>query len=434
MNDIQDPGSGRDSRGDNAPAALACSPLFTASRRLIAAVLLVLLMTGACSKNETGKPGAAGPRPATPIHAASATTENVPIQLPAIGAVEPLATIEVKSQVSGIITDVLFEEGQVVEEDQVLLIIDRRPFEVALQAAEANLSRSQAEHQEAVSMVARDKAQAENARKELARDTELLSRGTISQEEFDQSQANAEALEADVRADEAAVQSAAEMVRASRAAIDEAQLQLEYCTIRSPIRGKTGSLLIHKGNLARAGDTVPLVVINQTQPIYVSFTLPEGNLSEVRSSMSSGSLAVQAVIPGEEDRPVSGAVTFIDNAVDAATGTIRLKATFSNEEDRLWPGQFVDVVLDIDTIENAVVVPSEAVQVGQSGPYVYVVKPDLTVEVRGLATGDTVDGKTIVTEGLQPGETVATDGQMRLAPGATVKVLDESGGGGAEAG
>lgn len=400
-------------------------PAHAATRHFLSA-MMVLLVAGSCSKSETGKPGAAGPRPATPIHAAPATTETVPIQLPAIGAVEPLSTIEVKSQVSGIITEVLFEEGQVVEKDQVLFIIDQRPFEVALKGAEANLSRSQAQYQEAVSMVARGKAQAVNARKELARDTELLSRGTVSQEEFDQSQANAEALEADVRADEAAVQSAAETVRASKAAIDEAQLQLEYCTIRSPIRGKTGSLLIHKGNLARAGDSVPLVVINQTQPIYVSFTLPERNLSEVRNAMADGSLAVRAIIPGEEDRPVSGVVTFIDNAVDATTGTIRLKATFANEEDRLWPGQFVDVVLDIDVLENAVVVPAEAVQVGQNGAYVYVVNAGLTVELRELKTGDTVGGKTIISEGLAPGEMVATDGQMRLAPDASVKILEDA--------
>ncbi|MCC6695257.1 MAG: efflux RND transporter periplasmic adaptor subunit [Candidatus Hydrogenedentes bacterium] len=408
-------------------------PAQVATRHFLSA-MMVLLVAGSCSKSETGKPGAAGPRPATPIHAAPATTETVPIQLPAIGAVEPLSTIEVKSQVSGIIMEVLFEEGQVVEEDQVLFVIDQRPFEVALQGAQANLFRAQAEHQEAQSMVARDKAMAENARKELSRDAELLSRGTVSQEEFDQSQANAEALEADVRADEAAVQSAAETVQASKAAIDEARLQLEYCTIRSPIGGKTGSLLIHKGNLARAGDSIPLVVINQTQPIYVSFTLPERNLSEVRNAMADGSLAVRAIIPGEEDRPVSGVVTFIDNAVDATTGTIRLKATFANEEDRLWPGQFVDVVLDIDVLENAVVVPAEAVQVGQNGAYVYVVNAGLTVDLRELKAGDTVDGKTIITEGLEPGEMVATDGQMRLAPGATVKILEDAEAEGAEAG
>lgn len=401
-------------------------PAHAATRHILSVMMLVLFVAGSCSKSETGNPRSAGPRPVTPIHAAPATTADVPVQIPAIGAVEPLSTIEVKSQVSGIITEVLFEEGQVVEKDQVLFIIDQRPFEVALKGAEANFSRAQAEHQEAASMVARGKAQAVNARKELARDTELLSRGTVSQEEFDQSQANAEALEAGVRADEAAVQSAAETVRASKAAIDEARLQLEYCTIRSPIRGKTGSLLIHKGNLARAGDSVPLVVINQTQPIYVSFTLPETHLSGVRGAITGGTLSVQAIIPGEEDRPVSGAVTFIDNAVDATTGTIRLKATFANEEDRLWPGQFVDVVLDIDTIENAVVVPSEAVQVGQNGAYVYVVNAGLTVELRELKAGDTVDGRTIITEGLEPGEMVATDGQMRLAPGAAVKVLEDA--------
>lgn len=403
------------------------------SRRNFIAVLFAVL-AAACSNNESGEPGASAPRPATPIHAAPATTETVPIRLPAIGAVEPLATIEVKSQVSGIITEVLFEEGQVVEMDQALFNIDPRPFAVALAGAEANLSRAEAEHLEAMSMVARDKAQADNASKELQRDTELLSRGTISQEEFDQSYANSEALEAVVHADEAAVRSASEATRGSRAAIDEARLMLEYCTIQSPIRGKTGSLLIHQGNLAKAGDSAPLVIINQTQPIYVSFTLPETHLSGVRSAIANGSLTVQAIIPGEEDRPVAGVVTFIDNTVDAETGTIRLKATFANEDDRLWPGQFVDVIVNISAIENTVVVPTEAIQVGQSGPYVYVVNEDLTVDARPLTTGDAVDGKTVVIEGLQTGEVVATDGQMRLAPGATVKILDDSGGAGTESG
>ena len=414
-------------------AALRRRTYLSAPRQLLSVFIPILLVVGACSKSETGNPGAAS-RPATPIHVAPASTQTVPVQLPAIGAVEAYSTIELKSQVSGIITDVLFDEGEVVEAGQVLFVIDKRPFEVALTGAEANLSRAKAEHQEALSMVAREKAQAENARKELERDTELLSRGTISQEEFDQSQANSEALEAAVRADEAAVQSAAQTIHASTAAIDEAKLLLEYCTIRSPIEGKTGSLLIHKGNLAREGDSVPLVIINQTQPIYVTFTLPERNLSAVRSAMAKGTLKVAAIIPGEEDRPLPGEVSFIDNSVDAGTGTIRLKATFANEENRLWPGQFVDVVLDIDVLENAVVVPTEAVQVGQNGAYVYVVNADLTVALRELKAGDVADGMTIITEGLQPGETVVTDGQMRLAPGATVKILEDSDVAGTEGG
>ncbi len=388
---------------------------------------MALLLIVACSKKvETGGPGAGAPKPATPVHVAAAALETVPVQLRNFGTGEAYSTIQLKSQVSGIITEVMFKEGDVVEKDQVLFTIDKRPFEVALKEAEANLSRVKAEHQQAIAMVARDKAQAANAKKELDRDTELLSRKTISQEEFDQTQANALALEAAVRANEAAVQSAAEMIQVSSAAIDNAKLQLDYCTIRSPIKGKTGSLLINKGNVAKANDTLPLVVINEIQPIYVSFTLPEWNLAEVKKAMAGGSLKVSAILPNEEDKPVTGEVSFIDNAVAQGSGTIRLKATFANEDSRLWPGQYVSVVLDIGVLSDAVVVPSEAIQVGQKGTYVYVVNADLTVAIRELKTGEAVDGKTIVVEGLKAGETVVTDGQMRLAPGATVKVIDDA--------
>lgn len=405
-------------------------------RTVVIAVSLamVVLFPAACSKKQNGGPNAGGPKPPTPVRVAAATVASVPVQLRTFGTGEAYSTIELKSQVSGVVTDVMFNEGDVVEKDQVLFIIDKRPFEVALKQAEANLSRVQAEHQQSQAMVARDKAQAANAKKELARDTELLSRKTISQEEYDQTKANAEALEAAVKADEAAVQSAAEMIRVNTAAIDDAKLQLDYCTIRSPIKGKTGSLLVHKGDLAKANDTQPLVIINQTQPMYVTFTLPEIHLSKVKKAMESGALKVSASIPEEEGAPVEGQVSFIDNEVQSGTGTIRLKATFANEDMRLWPGQYVSVVLDIDVLADVVVVPSEAIQVGQNGTYAYVVGADMTVAMRELKTSETQDGKTVVTEGLEVGETVVTEGQMRLAPGATVKILDDGEAKGAESG
>lgn len=388
-------------------------------------VIALLAFPLSCTKKESAGPGSGGPKPATPVRVAKATQQTVPVQLRTVGSGEAYSTIELKSQVSGIITEVHFKEGDVVARDQVLFVIDKRPFEVALKQAKANLSRVQAELQQAQAMTARDKAQAANAAKELARDTELLSRKTISQEEFDQTQANAEALEAAVRADEAAVKSAAEMIQVNASAIDEAMLQLDYCTIRSPINGKTGRLLIHQGNLARANDTQPLVVINQIQPIYISFPLPEFHLSELKRAMASGSLKVRAIIPHDEDNPVEGEVSFIDNEVKQGTGTIQLKATFANDDLRLWPGQFLDVVLDIGALADAVVVPAESVQVGQKGAYVYVVEPDMTVALREIKTGESVDGKMAVSEGLNAGETVVTEGQMRLAPGASIKILED---------
>ena len=211
------------------------------------------------------------------------------------------------------------------------------------------------------------------------------------------------------------------MVRADQAAIEKAKVDLDYCSIRSPIDGRTGSLLIHPGNIVKANETI-LVVINQVTPIYVSFSVPEQNLAEIKGRMAAGSLAVMAIIPDDEQHPVEGMLTFVDNAVDNTTGTIRLKATFANAERRLWPGQFVNAVLKLASRPGAVVVPSQAVQTGQAGQYVFVIKPNLTAESRPVVPGATVNGETVIEKGLQPGEKVVTDGQLRLAPGSKVEV------------
>lgn len=392
----------------------------------IATAILLATLAAACNNAEKAIPSGQRPKESVPVRVLQVTQEEVPVQLHTIGNGEAYSTIHVKSQVSGEITGVSFAEGGVVQQGQVLFTIDPRPFEVALKEAEANLARAQSQYEQAKAAASRNKAQADNAKVELERDSVLLSRGTISQAEFDQTHTNSSALNAALRADEAGVQSAAEMIRVAKSGVDDAKLQLDYCTIRSPISGKTGSLMLHKGNLVKANDTLFLVAIMQIQPIYVSFAIPETNLSEVKREMASGSLKVDALIPNEEDNPVIGELTFVDNEVDMSTRMIRLKAAFANEDNRLWPGQSVDVVLNVRVRTSAIVAPAQAIQVGQRGPYAYVVKPDMTVELRSVKVGDTHEAKTIIEDGLRPGDSVVTDGQMRITPGASIKILTDA--------
>ena len=283
-------------------------------------------------------------------------------------------------------------------------------------------------------------AQAKNAEEQAKRYAFLVEKGYVAKEQYDQVRTNSESLAATVqadkaaienaqaalRADKAALENAGAVVRGSRAAVETARIQLGYCSIRAPISGRTGSLLVQQGNIIKAND-VPIVVINQINPIYVTFALPEQNLPEIKKHMIAGVLKTEAVIPGDEKTPEQGILTFVDNAVDTATGTIKLKGIFENHERRLWPGQFVDVILTLTTRPNAILVPSQAIQTGQEGPYVFVVKPDLTVESRPVAVDRSLDGLTVVAKGLQPGETVVTTGQLRLVAGGKVEIKKESG-------
>ena len=357
-----------------------------------AAILLLLLGAAGCST----KQAAPGAPPPVPVRVATVAQKTVPVQLRAIGNVEAYSTVSIKAQVSGELTAVHFREGQDVRKGELLFSIDRRPFDVALHEAEARL--------------ARDKARAENARMQAARYAQLFEEGVSSREQYDQTRTEAEAAEAAVRADQAAV--------------EKAKLDLQYCSITSPIDGRTGSLMVHPGNLVKANDNPVMVVIHQLNPIYVNFALPEQNLAQVKKFMAAGTLKVEAVFPEDPGRPEQGRLSFVDNAVDHTTGTIHLKATFANQQRRLWPGQFVSVVLTLTAQPNAIVVPAPALQTGQAGQYVYVIKADGTAESRPVVVGRTVEGETIVEKGLQPGETVVTDGQIRLVPGATVKVVE----------
>jgi multidrug efflux system membrane fusion protein len=336
---------------------------------------------------ESGRPVG---RPA-PVVVAAVAPRAVPITLGVIGNVEAYSTVSIKSRIDGQLVSAAFQEGQIVHKGDLLFSIDPRSFEALVQQAEATL--------------ARDHAQLEGAKADLARYTRLSKSGYSSEQQFEQQRATTKALEATIQADEAA--------------LEIAKLQLEYTQIKSPIDGRTGNILIKPGNLVKANDTNAIVVINQTEPIYVSFAVPEQNLAEIKQRLAEGKIRVEAHVPGS-DKVDTGEITFINNAVDASTGTIQIKATFANADERLTPGQFVEVTIYLSVLQNALVVPSEAIQSGQNGLYVFVVKPDRTAESRPVVTGPSVDGFTVVSRGLQAGEQVVTEGQLRVVPGAKV--------------
>ena len=392
--------------------------------------------------------------PAAPVSVATVIQKDVPVQLRVIGRVEAYSAVSIRALVEGELWKVYFKEGQDVQKDNLLLSIDPRPFEAALRQAEANLERDQALVQQAEANLTRDLAQvtqaeanlaknlaqAKNAEEQAKRYAFLVEKGYVAKEQYDQVRTNSESLAATVqadraaienaqaalRADKAALENARAVVRGSRAAVETARIQLDYCSIRAPISGRTGSLLVQQGNIIKAND-LPIVVINRINPIYVTFSLPEQNLPAIKKHTAAGAVKVEAFIPGDEKSPEPGILTFIDNAVDTATGTIKLKGTFENQAKRLWPGQYVNVVLTLTTWPNAILVPSQAIQTGQEGPYVFVVKPDLTVESRPVAVDRSLDGLTVVTKGLQPGQTVVTNGQLRLITGGKVEIKKEPG-------
>lgn len=367
--------------------------------RIRAVLLLSTLPLGCSGGKADGPPGGqakGGAQPAVPVTVATVARKTVPVQVEAVGKVEPLSTVAVLARVGGELNRVHFTEGQEVQKGQVLFTIDPRPYQAALAQAQA--------------AVARDKAVAANSASDQKRYADLVQKEYVTREQFDRIAAETASAQATVKADEAAVEAA--------------RLQLEYCTIRAPLSGRTGSLLVHQGNLVKANDAQPLVVINQIRPIYVSFSVPQGQLPEIERYRSAGQLTVEAVPSEGGGAPQQGTLSFIDNQIDRATGTILLKATFPNEIRALWPGQFTKVRLTLAQQADAVVVPAQAVQTGQQGQYVYVVRPDQTVESRTVQVSRTVGGDTVVSAGLTPGETVVTDGQLRLAPGVKVKTKD----------
>jgi len=333
-------------------------------------------------------------KPSVPVVVAIVVEKTVPVQIRAIGNVEAYSTVSVKAIVGGELKKVYFHEGQYVNKSERLFTVDTRPYETALEAAQASL--------------ARDTALSKKAEEDVRRYTELFSEQLVSREQYEQILANADALKATLRAD--------------MSAVENARLQLSYCLISAPISGRTGDLLVDQGNLIKANDDKPMVVINQIQPLYVSFSVPEQFLSEIKKYMAAGKLKMEAFISKNNESSEQGVLTFVDNTVDVTTGTIKIKGTFANKENRLWPGQFVDVVLTLAIQSNAIVVPSGAVLTGQNGQYVFIVKDDLAVESRPVVVNRTLNGESVVEKGLSPGEKVVTDGQLKLAPGVKVEI------------
>jgi len=372
--------------------------------------------------------------PAVPVTTAVATQRDLPIQLRAIGNVESFSSIPVKAQVSGELMSIHFTEGQDVKKGELLFEIDRRPYEQALRQAEANLNRDIAQERQAEANLARDQAQAQNARAQAVRYAKLAEDKVVSKEQNDQMKTAATAADESARADQAAIDSARAANLADKAAVETARLNLEYCEIRSPIDGRTGSLQVKVGTLIKAQADTGMVTINQISPTFVTFSVPEDQLAAIRKSVAQGPLPVEAEVPNDPSGRAQGKLSFIDNSVDSATGAIKLKAAFPNQERKLWPGQFVNVVLTVGTDAKATVVPSEAIQTGQQGSYAFIVKADHTVENRIVTVGRTFGRETEVTKGIVPGETVVTDGQLRLIPGFKVEVVNGTPATGAAAG
>ncbi|MDD2366750.1 MAG: efflux RND transporter periplasmic adaptor subunit [Desulfuromonadaceae bacterium] len=361
---------------------------------LISVFFLSLMVSSAC----TPKKEKAKTKLPVPVKTAVAQQKDVPVQLRAIGSVEATGSVEIKSQVSGQIARVHFVEGSDVEKGALLISIDPQPFQALLNQAEATL--------------AKDLTQAKYANEQALRYEGLVKEGIVTSDQYSLLRANADSLAATVVAD--------------RAAVNNAKIQLGYCSIRSPISGRTGVILIQAGNLVKAND-LPIVTINQISPINVTFSIPEKRLSEIRQGMNAGKLKLEALIPGNPLSSEAGTVSFLDNAVNAATGTIKLKGVFANKTRKLWPGQFADLLLTLAIRKNAVVVPVQAVQAGQQGEYVYVVGGDKKVEMRQV-TSISAGDEAVIDKGLAAGEVVITDGQLRLTPGAVVDVAGKNGG------
>ncbi len=375
-------------RSERTPAPGSARPTAGTKPAALAAALAALLLLASCGRGQKGGV------PVAPVTAADAVKKDVPVVLTAIGTVQAYNGVSIKALVAGQIMRVHVQEGQDVRKGDLLFTIDPRPFQAALNQAKAQL--------------ARDQAQLVSADAQARRYSDLVKKDYVTQQQADDATASAGALAATVKADEADV--------------ENARLNLEYCSIRAPIDGRLGNLTVKEGNLVKANDTPALVTLNQITPVYVAFSVPEEQLAEVRRRAAGDPLPVTAALPATPDAKIAGSLTFIDNAVDNGTGTILLKATFANADKALWPGQFANVTLDLSTLKDAVVVPTQAVLMGQQGNYVFVVKPDMTADMKPVTTGQSLNGDTVITKGLQGDEKVVTDGQLRLFPGAKVEI------------
>jgi len=357
---------------------------------LITIALAMVIMT-----RSEGTPQREKREALVPVKVAPALQKAVPVQLQAVGTVEAYATVSIKSRIDGELVKVNFREGQDVKKGELLFTIDPRPYEAALKEGRARLER--------------DAALADKADMDARRYAELVAKNYVSSDKYEQFRANAEALRATVTGD--------------RAALERAQLNLEYCYIRSPMAGRTGRLLVDEGAQIKANDDKGgMVEIMQIMPIHVGFAVPQQYLAEIKTHMAAGALKVEADIPESKVKPEAGTLSFLDNKVNTQTGTVLLKGSFANKDRLLWPGQFVMATLTLTTRNDAIVIPSMAIQVGQDGQFVYVVKPDMSVELRPVVPGMSIGDDVVIEKGLAAGEKVVTEGQLRLVPGAKVQV------------
>ena len=391
--------------------------------RLIPFLVCALVATGLTGCNQQKAASLPAGPPVVPVTVAKVTSESVPTELRVVGSVDASSIVQVKSQIAGQILKVGFTEGQNVSQGDLLFQIDPRPYEDALRQAEAAVTRDRAQINQAEASLARDAAQAKFAEGDAERYAGLQEAGLASKSQYDQSRTSAAVSRESVRATQASVESARAALEADIAAVAAAKLNLSFCEIHAPISGRAGNLLVTAGNLVKVND-VPLVIIHQLEPIFVSFSIPEQHLAAIRRLNTARGLGVTVFTRDNPDHAVAGRLSVIDNTVDTATGTIRLKATFDNRDHVLWPGQFVTAVLTLDTIHNATVVPAEAVQNGQQGQFVYVVKADNHVEPRVVTVGRAFGKKMTIEKGVAPGDTVVTDGQLRLFPGAQIRAVD----------
>ena len=357
-----------------------------------------LTALGALASGCTKQQAAPQPRAAIPVVVGTVKIKAMPVEVIAIGHVEPVSTVSIEAQVPGQLLDVHFKEGDFVRKGQLLLTLDPRPYEAALSQAKAAL--------------ARDKATAVNNRLQAQRYAKLLAEGIVPASQVESYTSTADASDAVVNADEAAIKTA--------------ELNLEYCTIYSPLDGRTGALMLKPGNLVKVAD-VPIIVINQVNPIYVNFGIPQQFWPEIKKYMAQGTLRVKATVPKDSGAAEEGSVAFVDNAIDPSTGNIHLRAAFTNSQNRLWPGLYVNIVLTLSEQAGAIVVPAQAVLQGNMGSFVYVVRPDKRVEPRTIVPIRTIQGETVIEKGLQSGEMIVTDGQARLEPNARVEIKSSTG-------
>ncbi len=364
-------------------------------RRVLSAVgvMAMVLVLAACGKDEQKASG----RRSAPVSVAKAESGSIPVQIRGVGNVEPYQSAAVRTMVAGQIMEQRVRDGQEVAAGDVLFVLDTRTFVASVKDAQARFER--------------DTAQLKKAEDDLARYTNLKQKDVVSQQQFDQAQTEAKSLRA--------------AIKLSEAQIDQAKLQLEYGTIKAPFAGRVGTVMVNQGNIIKANDDRSLLTINQIQPIYVAFAVPEQFLPEITSRMNKEPLTVQVFLAGDDTHAETGVLAVVDNAVDRTTGTIKLKGLFKNEDKRLWPGQFARCVVDLANRDNVVTVPASAVQVGLQGSFVYVVRPDKTAEFRLVETGGVFDGRAVIAKGVSAGETVVTDGHVRLAPNMAVEIKGE---------